>query len=438
MSKKSLMRWNVALKRWEKMYKGLRLYVVPKTLNCPPTKEDSLDAANNWYIARRSELDAAPKSEPTHDEALTNALLAHPDAAAALFRGDQEQEGEALRAIVENYYTQRPTKKAMVEAKVTKVTEEMQRLMEEPGPDLERTVGAQFAAWSGLVVASKKANSTKKMKIHRLNFFVEFLGKSSDASKIDENRWESFFVWLAKKDFEDSHKARIQIDAKSFVKYLFEKRILDNLPRNLGNKALAFGDAVKKINVVPLGEVRKFFKEATGQTRLHFLLGLNCGMTAQDISDLQQSQVDWALGTITRKRSKTAIHEDVPVVCYKLWPETLGLLKEYRSDKDTVLVTKTGKPWIQSSYDGGGKYQHSDSIASCFKNVCDKTGLSLTPRNLRTVASNHLGKHPQFKFYAQYFLGQSPKTIADKHYVKPNDAEFFRALDWLWRELLGE
>jgi integrase len=437
MSKKAFMGWNVVLKRWEKMYKGQRLYVVPKTLNCQPTKDDSLDAANAWFIARRSEIDGAPKPEPTHDDALTTALIALPDAAAALFGDDQEQKEAALGAILEHYQTQRPTRKATVEAKVTRITEEMQRLLDEPGPDLERTVDAQFAAWSRLVMASKKANSTKKMKIHRLTFFVEFLGKSSDASKIDENRWESFFVWLAGKGFEDSHKARIQIDAKNFVKYLFEKRILDTLPRNLGNKALAFGDAVKKIKVVSLADVRTFFEAATGQTRLHVLLGLNCGMTAQDISDLQQSQVDWTLGTITRKRSKTAIHEDVPVVCYKLWPETFDLLKNYRSDVDSVLVTKTGKPWIQSAYDGGEDYKHSDSIGSCFKNVCAKTGLSLTPKNLRTVASNHLGTHPQYKFYAQYFLGQSPKTVADKHYVKPNDAEFFKALDWLRPELLG-
>src|SRR5262249_47200763 len=145
MSKKAFMRWNVVLKRWEKMYKGNRLYVVPKTLNCPPTKEASVDAANDWFIARRSEIDGVPKSEPTHDEALTNALIALPDAAAALFSDDQEQKDEALRVIMEHYHAQRPTRKATVEAKVTKVTQEMQRLMDEPGPDLERTVGTQFA-----------------------------------------------------------------------------------------------------------------------------------------------------------------------------------------------------------------------------------------------------------------------------------------------------
>ena len=434
MARKALMRWNVILKRWEKMYKGHRLYVVPKTLNCPATKDDSLDAANAWFIARRSEIDGTPPPEPGHDEALTNALNALPDAAAALFSNDQEQSDAALRAILEEYDAQRPTRKAKIEAKVARVTEEMQRLIAEPGPEVERTVGVQFAAWSALVMASKKAHSTKKMKIHRLGFFVEYLGKSADASKIDESRWEGFFVWLIEKPFDDSHKARIQTDARNFVRYLFEKRILDSLPRNLRNSALAFGEKPKAIKVVPVSELRAFLLAATGQTRLHVLLALNCGLSAQDISDLADHQVDWTKGTITRKRSKTGHYDDVPTVCYQLWPETLELLQRYRSGRDTVLLTKSGQPWIQSAF--GETYRHSDSIASCFKNICAKTGLQITPRNLRTAASTILGTHSQYKFYAQYFLGHSPKTVADKHYVKPNDAEFFEALQWLRSQLI--
>jgi hypothetical protein len=34
----------------------------------------------------------------------------------------------------------------------------------------------------------------------------------------------------------------------------------------------------------------------------------------------------------------------------------------------------------------------------------------------------------------QYFLGHSPKTVADKHYVVPSDEEFFEALGWLRKQ----
>jgi hypothetical protein len=49
----------------------------------------------------------------------------------------------------------------------------------------------------------------------------------------------------------------------------------------------------------------------------------------------------------------------------------------------------------------------------------------------RATAASKLGEHSQYKFYAQYFPGQSPRTVADKHYVRPSDKEFFEALAWL-------
>jgi hypothetical protein len=48
-----------------------------------------------------------------------------------------------------------------------------------------------------------------------------------------------------------------------------------------------------------------------------------------------------------------------------------------------------------------------------------------------------LGTHPQYKFYAQYFLAHSPKTVADKSYVIPSQEEFFKALAWLREQIFG-
>ena len=42
-----------------------------------------------------------------------------------------------------------------------------------------------------------------------------------------------------------------------------------------------------------------------------------------------------------------------------------------------------------------------------------------------------LAQHEKYKFYSQYFLGHAAQTVADKHYVKPNEAEFRLALSWL-------
>ena len=59
-----------------------------------------------------------------------------------------------------------------------------------------------------------------------------------------------------------------------------------------------------------------------------------------------------------------------------------------------------------------------------------RAGVKRAPKALRATAASRLGEHSQYKFYPHYFLGRSPRTVADKHYVRPSDREFFEALAW--------
>ena len=78
-------------------------------------------------------------------------------------------------------------------------------------------------------------------------------------------------------------------------------------------------------------EVQTLIEAAPGQLKLHLLLMLNCGFTQQDVADLGQEEVDWLAGMISRRRSKTGDHVTVPMVSYRLWPETFELLRRFRS-----------------------------------------------------------------------------------------------------------
>lgn len=42
-----------------------------------------------------------------------------------------------------------------------------------------------------------------------------------------------------------------------------------------------------------------------------------------------------------------------------------------------------------------------------------------------------LGEQKDYKLYAQYFLGDAPRSVADRHYIVPSAEEFKRALTWL-------
>jgi hypothetical protein len=117
-------------------------------------------------------------------------------------------------------------------------------------------------------------------------------------------------------------------------------------------------------------------------------------------------------------------------VKYKLWPLTFALLKHYRSgDPETVLLTTGGKKWIEEGM--AEDYKRSDKVASCFKYWNKRAGVNKPPSKLRNTAATLLGDHLSYKFYTQYFLAQSPKTVTDKHYLIPSEAEFFAALEWL-------
>ena len=131
--------------------------------------------------------------------------------------------------------------------------------------------------------------------------------------------------------------------AKSFVRHLWEREVIDSLPRNL-NKLQIATDAPTIKTFTPK-EITTLLDEATERTRLYALLMLNTGMTGKDISDLDPKEVDWQQGRIIRKRSKTKREKSVPVVNYKLWPETFRLLKKYGNRKgEHVLLNSQGLP----------------------------------------------------------------------------------------------
>ena len=67
---------------------------------------------------------------------------------------------------------------------------------------------------------------------------------------------------------------------------------------------------------------------------------LNCGMYQNDIAELHRDEVNWTKGTVTRARSKTRERKG-PVVTYKLWPETLYLLRKHRAKEGNLALPRT-------------------------------------------------------------------------------------------------
>jgi integrase len=275
--------------------------------------------------------------------------------------------------------------------------------------------------------------------------FTAWIGDETSVDAIDEAKVEGFFnhlsVSVGAGKYSPNYAHTLMMTAKQFISRLAEMKPIP-LPGNIRSRRFRFNhSAPTKIETFTVEEVRELLTACHGfsdRTKLYLLLMLNCGMYQNDISELHRDEVNWSKGTLTRARSKTWDRGGA-VVTYKLWPETFSLLKKHRTKGDIVLTTDEGNPLVRYWLEGGNCRRY-DAIRSAWNRLGDRTGkkLRLGTKHLRKTSATLLGQHPQFKFYGTYFLADSPKGMSDKHYMKPNDEEFFLALDWLRGQILPE
>jgi integrase len=196
-----------------------------------------------------------------------------------------------------------------------------------------------------------------------------------------------------------------------------------------------FGSPLKAVTTWAADEFERAVDAAPGKLKLALLLMANCGMTQKDVADLRDDEVDWQAGRITRRRSKTANRENAPVVSYKLWPVTLSLLKKYRSGKERVLLTEQGQPFVRTRFNAAGKQVKADGIASNFVHLKKRLKLKRPLKELRRLGATLLAKHKEYGRFSSFFLGHSPRTVADRHYVAPSQDRLDEAILWLGKQL---
>ena len=151
-------------------------------------------------------------------------------------------------------------------------------------------------------------------------------------------------------------------------------------------------------------------------------------MMPTDIADLKDSEVKLKAGTITRQRSKTKGNPHVPTVTYTLWPQTLALLERSHTGGEIVLRTRSGGLWAFRVM-RCGRLHKNDNIGPRFIKLRDQLGFDLAFKHLRKTSASVLNR--KFPLTVTHFLGHSPKGIAARHYVAPDDATFFEAIRWL-------
>jgi integrase len=266
--------------------------------------------------------------------------------------------------------------------------------------------------------------------------------------QITSRAWENWYLFLAgklkRKEWAPTYCKAHLLTSRMFVLWLAEDEANDyTLPKKINSKSIKFKIPKPTPKPVPVETVQLLLNACQDQaqkTGLFILLAVQCGMYQGDISDLSVDEVNLEAGTLTRPRSKTP---DGPVVTYKLWPETLALLKRFKATKEVrgprgnrFLLTEDGNPWVIEKIGEDGIHKKTDNVHSAWERLRKRLKLAKPVQfmGIRKTGANAL-KGP-YKFFQQYFLGHSPRTVAEQHYCQPDDKEFFEACDWLRTQIL--
>ena len=435
MARKQLMTWVAGQRRWIKKHKGKMYSVSCKQLGRPDNKEESRESANDWWEAKQKEIEATP---PTEQDLRVNAFKVWSMVQdwGQLDEASREKLVDSLVGV--GQYQKLKAQAEQVVASTVKATP----------PD--RTVQMQVETWKALLRSACQSGQMSEGRFdgycRNIGKFTAWIGPEAAIDAIDEAKLEGFFNHLSLQIGAEKYSAgyahTLMMTAKQFISRLAELRLIP-LPGNIRSRRFRFNhSAPAKIEIFSIEEVRKLLASCEGfseRTQLYILLMLNCGMYQNDIAELHRDEVNWTKGTVTRARSKTRERKG-PVVTYKLWPETLYLLRKHRAKEGNLaLTTDEGNPLVRYWLEEGDCRRY-DVIHSAWTRLAGKLGvrkIRLGMKHLRKTSASLLAQHPQYKFYANHFLADSPRTVADRHYVTPSDDEFFLALEWLRGQILG-
>jgi integrase len=437
MARKLLMTWMAPTRRWAKKYRGKMYFVSCRQLGEEETKEGSAAAANDWWEAKLKEIESS-LPEVTEQDRRANAFRVW-----AMVQDWAQLDEESRERLVDSLVGAGQYRKIKAQAEAV-----VESAVKATPP--ERTVTAQVAEWEKFLRAACRAGqmSEGRFDAYRRNVavFAQWAGPEAAIDAIDEAKLEGYFthlsVQVAAEKYSPSYAHTLLMTAKQFISRLAELKLI-LLPGNIRSRRLRFNHtAPAQIETFTVEEVRSLLAACDGfseRTRLYLLLMLNCGMYQNDIAEMRKDEVNWSRGTVTRARSKTRERRG-PVVTYQLWAETFALLKKHRAEGgELALTTDEGRPLVRYWIEGDGMRRY-DVIQSAWSRLATKMNVKkirLAMKHLRKTSASLLARHPQYKFYANHFLADSPRTVADRHYVTPSDDEFFAALAWLRGHLLG-
>lgn len=440
--------------RWRKDYKNVTYTVNCSDLGLPEdqwTELGSYQAANQWWIAKKAEIDGrkGKKAVPPQVEAILSSLKQKLEYCQQHGLGAEASAYAAAIADAEQKVAENDFNIAETDP-LTVARLELAGLAGFTAPaDLDpTTLNVQFgsdALWEdrlrrGRAVEASKRLGTYLDKWYQLvhqrampsslvniqGYYEEFkefrsgdtliLHESMDIEVIDEGKLEEVFTAISAQASKSGTKKKKWAYFKQFVAYQCERRRVI-LPANFRSKLLVFKVPTTGKTAPNVRAIRDFLDALPDRLKLYALLALNCSMNNVDIGKLRHPQIDWDRGRLTRRRVKTGDHENVPTVTYRLWPETIRLLRsQMNPDSEYVLTTQDGQPLYVDSKTGTGATLY-DRIKSQWRDYFKRgKKKQYTLKQFRFFGPDLLKLSGRYRAYREPFLGHAPRTETDKSY----------------------
>ena len=466
MAAKELMTWVPGRKRWMKFYCGKMYAVSCKQLKVPGNKEDSRSAANAWWLAKQKEIDEKsrkPNQDKYEDVIRTRQRMAawfkkylRQDPVHQKGLDEQEAHIKRLKHILET--EDEPPKLAHLDDPFFGMTQggrqtwwdrfHQMDFEHEAVPD-DRTAGFWGDKWldgkRNLARAGEIAPDRFRCYKYAMDCFLNWCDRGRAIDDLTSNLMEDWHGWLlgeiAKKKegkggmSRSYAKERLDV-SKQLVTWLSDHDLIP-LPKNVANPKrlrIKLDRSSRGVVVIDPEKVKELLvnEDLPERCRLWLHLMANCGMYQVDIARLRRDQVDLKAGRITRKRSKTESHENVPKVSYKLWKRTTALLAKYMEPEgELAFLNEDDKPLQQKFIDGDGKAQMICNITSSYGKLRRKLKLKIPLGQLRKSSANLIFNHDTYRPLHSLFLGHAPRSVAEQHYVSAGHQMLDKAVKWL-------
>jgi integrase len=421
MSRLYRMTWEKSKARWRKMHKGKIYIISPQALGCPSTKDESYLAANAWWEAKLTEINAQPNSRFDH-------II---------------QELEALKqtgVLQSGYdylidYVKRQAKdEGVPESEVKEIVPPSENLLlwgellsrsKKPTPT-DRTVGYWVTKFLDLrkdeVLGRQLSVAQYDLIRLCLDKYKEWIGgDDTNIDKITSDRWIKWYRHLLGLDISVEYKKKRLSNVRTFIAWLIEQGLIQAFASLIARR-YKFVNYREEVQSVDKEKIKAIIEKATGRLKLVLLLMANTGMNQVDISNLKPSE--YKDGRITRSRSKTK-KQKTRVVSWELWDTTRKLLDEYKETSgERLFLTESKRAWVRDEMISS-KRSKTDAVQSVYRHM--KTGITL--KQFRQTSGDMIRK--QFsKDVADHFLAHGRKQV-DEAYFSMEQELLDQAVVWL-------